>query len=218
VVDGISSARSFLLGAEPEQASIRAARVILEMARRRRERRRWLRILAPALLVPAAAALLFAVRPSLIVRAPGEPGVAGSKGGLVVETYYKRGEQVLPATDGQDFLAGDRLRFAYTCARSGYLLVIGVDDQGRVFPYYPEGSLLGMFTEAGARVLLPGSVELDDHHGWERVYALWSEAQFRDDIVRAAVAAGLAAAGNDVRRVTTLDLPVEQVSMLLRRP
>ncbi|MBN2576350.1 MAG: DUF4384 domain-containing protein [Deltaproteobacteria bacterium] len=218
VLEDIGSARSFLLGADPEQASARAARAIVERARQRRDKRRWLRILAPAFLVPAAAALLFATKPALFLAGQGEHGSTGVKGGLVLETYCKRGEQVLPAVDGQDFLAGDRLRFAYTCARPGYLLVFGVDDQGRIFPYYEEGVLAGVFAEAGARVLLPGSVELDGHRGWERVYALWSETQFRDDVVRAAVAAGLAAAGNDIRRVTTLDLPVEQVSMLLRRP
>lgn len=218
VLEDIGTARSLLLGADAEQASVLAARAILETARQRRDRRRWLRILAPALLVPAAAALLLVVRPGHFAPGRGGPGASVAKGELIVETYFKRGEQVLPAVDGQDFLAGDRLRFAYTCARPGYLMVFGVDDRGQIFPYYENGVLAGVFVDAGARVLLPGSVELDGHQGWERIYALWSEVQLRDDVVRTAVAAGLAAAGNDIRRVTTLDLPVEQVSMLLGRP
>jgi len=206
----IARARSELLGADPETASRRAARNIRQTVRERQRRRRWVQILAPALLVPAAAALLFVVKPML-------PS-PGSKGELVVETYCRRGDKVFLAADGQDFLAGDRLRFAYTTARPGYLMVFGVDDRGRVFPYYEEGALRGIYAEAGARILLPGSVELDDHKGWERVYAVWSEAQLADDAVRTAVARGLSAAGNDIRRLTTLDLPVEQVSMLLGRP
>jgi hypothetical protein len=67
-------------------------------------------------------------------------------------------------------------------------------------------------------VLLPGSVELDGHKGWERVFVVWSDSQFADDVVRAAIAAALAAADSDIRRTTTLDLPVEQMSLLLRRP
>jgi hypothetical protein len=214
----IASARSELLGADPQAASLRAARSILETVRQRRQRRRWLRFLAPAFLIPATAALLFVVKPMLL--SPGHTPAGGitAMGGLVVETYCKRGDKVFLAADGQDFLAGDRLRFAYTSDRPGYLLVFGVDDQGRIFPYYEEGSLRGVQAEAGARILLPGSVELDDHKGWERVYAVLSETQLTDDAVRTAVARGLAAAGNDIRRLTVLDLPVEQVSMLLGRP
>jgi hypothetical protein len=125
---------------------------------------------------------------------------------------------VRPVSDGQDFLEGDRLRFAYTSDRAGYLQVFGVDDQGKIFPYYPETTLEGFHVEAGAKIFLPDSVQLDDHQGWERIYALWSETQLADNVVRRAVVTGLAAVENDIRRVTALDLPVEQVSLLLRRP
>ncbi len=213
VIEDLASSRALLLGADPDEISRRAAEAILATVRTRQHKRRWLQWLAPALLVPAAAALLVLAKPAL------QSGQGdGVKGGLIVETYCKRGNKVFVAQDGQDFLAGDRLRFAYTNGHTGYLLIFAVDDKGEVFPYYQEGSLSGMYAEAGARVLLPGSVELDGHQGWERIFALWSETQLRDDVVRTAITAALSAAGNDIRRVTTLDLPVEQVSMLLRRP
>jgi hypothetical protein len=214
----IASARGFLLGDDPAAASARAARQITALAADRRPSRRWLRFLWPAMLVPAAALVLLAVRPSLLTRGGDGRGAVSVKGGLVIETYCKRGDQVFPASDGQDFLAGDRLRFAYTTARAGYLVLFGVDDRGTVFPYYPEGALIGFHAEGGARVLLPDSVELDAHQGWERIYALWSDAQLGDAAIRSAVAAALAASGNDIRRATVLDLPAEQMSMLLRRP
>ena len=215
----LSTSRAWLLGADPDEISRRAARTIITEARARRQRRRWWRLAVPAFLVPAAAALVLAVSPAFLARPASDPSHGlRSMGGLIVETYCKRGGKVFAATDGQDFLEGDRLRFAYTSDRPGYLSVFGVDDQGRVFPYYEEDSLAGGYVEPGARVLLPGSVELDDHHGWERIYALWSETELRDDAVRAAIAAGFSAAGQDIRRATALDLPVEQVSMLLRRP
>ena len=216
VLDDISAARSLLLGADPAEASARAARNILEVVRQRQSKRRWLRWLAPAFLVPAAAVFLLVARP--ILRGAGDRSRVAVKGELIVETYCKRGDKVFPAAEGGDFLEGDRLRFAYSKERPGYLLVFGVDDQGKVFPYYDEHALLGVRAEAGARMLLPGSVELDNHKGWERVFALWAETQFADDVVRAAVGAALSAADSDIRRMTTLDLPVQQVSMLLRRP
>jgi hypothetical protein len=110
------------------------------------------------------------------------------------------------------------LRFAYTVAKPGFLLVFGMDDRGVLFPYYQEQSLLGVPVEAGSRVLLPGSVELDGHRGWERIFALWSEGALREDLVRRAAASALGAASGDLQRTTTLDLPVEQVSFLLRKP
>jgi hypothetical protein len=211
ILGDIESARSLLLGTDPAETSARAARVILAAVQERRSRRRWLRFLAPALLVPAAAALLLLVRPRI-------EALDQVKGELVVETYVKRGAKVRLAVDGQDFLEGDRLRFAYTSGHAGYLLVFGVEDQGKIFPYYHDAALEGMYVEAGARILLPGSVELDNHRGWERIYAIFSDRQLPDDVVRRAVEAGLAAAGNDIRRLTALDLPVGQVSLLLRRP
>jgi len=210
ILADISDARAFLLGSEPSEAAVRAARIILETARQRRSPRRWLRFLAPVILVPAAAALLLFVRPS----SHGD----GVKGRLIVETYCKRGDSVFDATDGGDYLQGDQLRFAYTQDRPGFLLVFGVDDTGTIFPYYEENRLVGVAAQAGARVFLPGSVELDGHKGWERMYVIWTDSPLADGAVRAAVASALSAAGGDVRRTSALDLPVEQVSLLLRRP
>jgi hypothetical protein len=209
----ISEARALLLGADPAEASARAARVILETARQREtSRRRWLRFLAPVVLVPAAAALLLLAKPSMPSHG------LGIKGGLIVETYCKRADKVFLAADGDDYLEGDRLRFAYTQDRPGFLLVFGVDDKGQVFPYYDEHSLVGVPVQAGARVLLPGSVELDEHKGFERIFLVWSETPLSDAAVRSSVASSLAAANGDVRRTSVLDLPGEQVSLLLRRP
>lgn len=218
VLDDISSARSFLLGPNPAAASARAARNIMEVVQQRRTRQRWIRFLAPIFLVPAAAALLLVVRPALHSHGQGDGAETAIKGGLIVETYCKRGDKVFPAVEGADFLPGDRLRFAYSSDKPGFLLVFGVDDQGRVFPYYEESALTGVKVEVGAHVFLPGSVELDHYKGWERVFALWAGTQFADDVVRAAVGAALSAADSDIRRMTALDLPVQQVSMLLRRP
>jgi hypothetical protein len=98
------------------------------------------------------------------------------------------------------------------------LLVFGVDDIGRVFPYYRDDALAGVSAPAGAEVMLPDSVELDDHHGWERVFALWTPAALGEDVVRAAVAEALAAGRGDIQQAARLPIEAEQVSFLLRRP
>ncbi len=212
VLGNLRESRNLLLGGDPAQASLLAARLILGRARERQDIWRRFRRLVPLILVPAAAALLVLGRPHLAHQA------ISVKGRLIMETYCKRGEQVFLASDGGDYKEGDQLRFAYTQDRAGFLLVFAVDDTGQVFPYYQEGALVGSPVAAGARVLLPGSVELDGHHGWERIFMLWSPDQFVDSAVRGAVASARAASGGDVRRISSLDLPVEQVSLVLRRP
>jgi hypothetical protein len=66
--------------------------------------------------------------------------------------------------------------------------------------------------------MLPESVELDDHHGWERIFAIWTPAPLGEDAIRSAVAAALAGVQGDIRQTSRLPLEAEQVSFLLRRP
>jgi hypothetical protein len=61
-------------------------------------------------------------------------------------------------------------------------------------------------------------VELDNHHGWERVFALWTPSPLAEDVIRTAVVEALAAAQGDIRQAAHLPVDAEQVSFLLRRP
>jgi hypothetical protein len=215
--DQLDDARRELFGGDEIGAARVAARRLMAAAEARRRTmrgarlRRWiigaLGAALPAAL--AAAAFLLWVAPDRSVRAKGE---------LAVDLYCRRGEAVFSAQDGGDFLAGDRLRFAYTTAQAGYLVVFGVDDSGAVFPYYPARDLRGVAVAAGEKVLLPGSIELDAHRGWERAYVVWSRAPFDERALRAKVNESLHAAGGDLRRAGRLPVDAPQVSYLLRRP
>ncbi len=222
----LESARQELLGVDPQAESLAAARVILAQVAERR-RRAWWRLLVPATLTPVAVAAVLLL---LVTRGAPAPdttvsgaerhraGTVRAKGALLVEAFCKRGESVFPVKDGDDFVAGDRLRFAYTKDQAGMLLVFGVDDTGRLFPYYRDDALAGVTAPPGSEVMLPESVELDDHHGWERVFALWTPDALGQDAIRNAVAQALAAVDGDIRQVPRLPVQAEQVSFLLRRP
>jgi len=225
------SARKELLGTEPEAQSLAAARSILAKVAEHRRRRAWWHLVLPLTLTPlAAAATIFLVishgAVSPVPLGTNKPGgyltqrAEGlrSKGGLVFEAFCKRGDSIFPVKDGDDFVAGDRLRFAYTKDQPGILVVFGVDDAGRIFPYYRDDALVGVTAPPGAEVMLAESVELDDHHGWERVFAVWTPAPLDGEVIRSAVAQGLAAVKGDIRQVARLPLEAEQVSFLLRRP
>ena len=222
------AARQELLGSDPEAQSRFAALAILARVAERR-RKTWWRFVMPLAPVAAAAAVLlvmsrgaFSPAPSVSDKISGAAkhvtGAVRSKGALLVEAFCKRGDSVFPVKDGDDFLAGDRLRFAYTKDQSGVLLVFGVDDTGRLFPYYRDDALAGVNAPPGAEVMLPDSVELDDHHGWERVFCLWTPAPLGDEVIRTAVAEALAAVSGDIQQAARLPVEAEQTSFLLRRP
>lgn len=220
VLTELAEARQQLLGDTPIEVSQSAARGIMAMAADRRAARRfrfmfWL----PVGLAPVAIGLLLFALPNRDVStvAMSSAPTARAKGSLALEMHCKRGDTVFPVVEGADFFAGDRLRFTYTKAEPGFLIVFSVDDSGRVFPYYPDGALTGMEASAGSGVMLPGSVELDGHHGFERIFALWSTQTLHDKTVRKAVETALAA-DRDIRHLQRLPLEVEQVSYLLRRP
>lgn len=222
----LDSARQELLGVEPHAQSLVAARAILARVAERR-RKAWWRLVVPLTLTPVAAAamvLLVMSRGTVPLAPPpvhemsGAMGTVRAKGALLVEAFCKRGDSVFPVKDGDDFVAGDRLRFAYTKDQAGVLLVFGVDDTGRLFPYYRDDALAGVIAPPGSEVMLPESVELDDHHGWERVFALWTTDALGQDAIRTAVAQALAAVDGDIRQAARLPVQAEQVSFLLRRP
>lgn len=220
----LDAARSDLFGGDAAGESRRAARRILNTVETRRteRRRRWTVWLPLSLTPVAAAAVLLLAGGSDTFRAGDRELPAAraqrSKGPLLLEVFCKRGDSVFLAEDGGRYLAGDRLRFAYTKDEPGHLVIFGVDDTGHIFPYYDGGSLTSMAASAGAHVMLPGAVELDDHRGFERIFALWTRAPLPASQVEAAVRQGLLQHGGDLRRVDKLQLDAEQVSLFLERP
>ena len=225
MVSDIANGRSELLGADPEGASVRAARTLLRAAGQRvGAPRSWFGRNLPALAAPAAGLFLvgfalFSLRNlDPIPDPPTTRASVRTKGGLDLRAFCKRGDEVFPVAGGEKFLAGDRLRFSYTTADAGYLTIFGVDGDGRVFPYYPEDRLDGLPVAAGVQRTLPGSVELDRYRGRERIFALWSPARLDDPAVRRAVTDALQEAGGDLSRVMRLPLAAHQTSYLLHRP
>lgn len=227
MVRELAAARIELLGSDPQEASLLAARRIeraLVAAHQEKRQRLWRWL--PAGLVPLAALAMLVLGPRLgetPSRISDEAPQSGlgvrAKGGLVLQIIAKRGDEQFALTDGADAKPGDRLRFSYTKPADGYLMVFSVDDAGEVSPYYQDGKLKGMPISAGTR-MLPGSIELDGHQGWERVFALWSWSALDEAAVRVSVTAALRQAGDDVRKLDRLPLSteVDQSTVLLRRP
>jgi hypothetical protein len=112
----------------------------------------------------------------------------------------KSGDVVRPGHDGDRLGAGDRLRFRYDTGGLPYVLIVGVDSDGVVFPYVADGNqshraLAGVDYAADA-------VELDADVRPERMFALYSREPINLEAVKPAARQGLATAGSIQALVT----------------
>lgn len=185
------------------------------------------RFLGFAALVPAlgAAALVLLVRTS-----PTDTGAALDDGTLPADVRVKdsagldvvlrRDGRITRAAPGTTFRAGDELRFVVHAAGRTHALLVGIDAKGTVSVYAPFDGTASLALPAGPNAELPGSIQLDDTPGPERLFLLLSAAPLAVSDLRPSLDA-LAARGPDALRSTDR-LPlgrddVVQVSKLLEK-
>jgi hypothetical protein len=176
-------------------------------ARLSRRRLSWLATAAFSV-VAVAIAMLWLVGDDLVapraLRAS-QPGVRrpviAAKGGPVLHLVARRTaggeERIFGIESGAHLASGDAIRFVVDRPDGLYLLVVSVDGAGQVNVYYPYGGADAGRIEPGARVVLDGSIVLDDAVGPERVWAVVSDRQVTVAELRAqlpAIARGGAAA------------------------
>ncbi|MEA2697088.1 MAG: hypothetical protein QOI66_1359 [Myxococcales bacterium] len=222
----IVAARRELFPQESRADVVAAAQTVISAAAQQRAQRsgRWrrFRLLAGLQLLTglmAAAFIAPKLNPSTQADLSSKAGAAPvelTKGQLVLQAFCTRGDVIFPIDDSAACLRGARLRLAYSVPAAGHLMIFGVDERGQIFPYYGEGSLSSIPVGAEAEGLLPGSIGLDDQHGRERIFALWAAEPI--DATRVKIAVTRAMVGGDVARVSTLNVGVDQTSVLLRRP
>jgi Domain of unknown function (DUF4384) len=199
-----------------------AGRLRTHLARRPEPRRRW-RWMALAFLPLAASGAMAALY--LRPRAPDSPvtaestaatiGVKGAPAWLVVA---RRQGRVFPASSETPLAAGDQLRFVVNPGELPYVMVASIDGAGRPSVYFPFGSVASGRVPTGRRLELPGSLVLDDAPGPERLYALFSRAPLRAEVVTAALREVAAGGVHNIRRAEHLAVPADaQRSFLLEK-
>jgi hypothetical protein len=141
--------------------------------------------------------------------------------GTSVRVLAMRDGQETRLRDGDALAAGEKLEFEYSLTRARYVLLLGVDETGRIRRYFPgadlpvEDSLL----VPTAKSRLP-PIAVDEHTGDQRLYALFADVPIMESVARQAIsqAAGAAwAAGNRLAKMPALDLPVQSFSVWFRR-
>lgn len=124
------------------------------------------------MLVAAAAAVLFVVRP--------EAPALRSKGAMGLSIYVEREGEVVQASSGEVFHPGERLRFEVDLSRSAEIMILGREASGAVYGAFPigEGVLRSRPMQGGADQVLPGAVQLDASVGREVLYLVGCERAF----------------------------------------
>lgn len=155
----------------------------------------------------------------------------GVKGDDAVRAYVRRDAQVLPLDDGGAVHPGDAIRFSVDPSAARYALVVSIDGAQQISVYVPFGGQASeavvppKVEEAGGspygHAWLPGSVELDDTLGDERLWIVLSDVPVDFTAVQPAlrqIAAGGAAAVAAAATARLTDFPGTRVrSMLLHK-
>ena len=164
-------------------------------------------------LAAAAAVCVVAVGGYLYQDVQREHAYTGIKGGLGLKVFVSRAGAVRQLNDGETLAQGDALRFAPAVPADGYLMVVSVEETGKLNVYYPAGGDAAMKVAAGSEPL-PGSVVLDGSAGAERVFVLYSPDPFALPQVRDAAGR---AKGQGVAAMTRLPLDLSQATLSFRK-
>ncbi len=169
-------------------------------------------------LVPASAAAI-AIMIGTWLAWPTAPGVR-TKGTVALSLYLMRDGDIRPARPDEVFAHRDRIQFLVSAGPHRYLLLVSVDDAGRVFNYTPGAALESISITPGERRPLPESVELDESRENERVFALFSDEPLSFTEIRSRVEGALSEVkrrGGTVKELGHLSGPWPQASVLLRK-
>lgn len=133
-------------------------------------------------------AVVAAAVAALVVVAPhaDEPTIRAKGGDVTFRVFRERGGTVEEQVSGAAFAARDRLRFDVKAADASQIMIVGVEESGAVFTYYPEGGEKSdrvRRTDDGALV---GAIELDDYDGREWLHLVRCDRAFaRAELVAA---------------------------------
>jgi hypothetical protein len=128
--------------------------------------RRWpWRRLGFALLLPAAGVAAFLLVPKPPVELDGDkPGVhrkgADSTTAPTLDFFVQTSEGARLVAVNEQVKPGDSIRFRYTSLDKPFVLIVGVDADGHVFPYLTDGDRSARASSVPL-ALAPNSVQLD---------------------------------------------------------
>jgi hypothetical protein len=122
-------------------------------------RRRLLQAVVPVL--AAAATVTIMLRPAAVDETT-------TKGGAIHEAFVQGATGTRSVVDGARVQAGDVVQFTRTATTAGYVGLFSIDGRGTFSRFVPADGPTLVALQAGTRVALPQSVQLDGTPGAER--------------------------------------------------
>lgn len=167
----------------------------------------------------AAAVLVAIVTAPMVMRAPGASTRRKGSAEVVLRIANKdgSGQRLASAQQAEPLSSGDRIRIGYQAGSHSYLVAVSVDRDGIVTPLYDEKGRSVRVGSGDQTQYLPDSLEFTGP-GMERVIVILSDEPLELAKVKRAVEIAYHAAGGDLGRLSTLDVPGEQFHRLVLKP
>lgn len=135
-----------------------------------------------ASLVAIAALLLISLK---INQTPEPSHYIGSKGAYQFGFYVKQSDQNPKlGTNGLNLKENDIIRLFYESPDSKYLMIVSVEESGKINKHFPLNSELSQKIQGGSKQALETSLQLDSYQGKEKFIALFSEIPLEFDQVK----------------------------------
>ncbi|MFH1532563.1 MAG: hypothetical protein ABIK09_17705 [Pseudomonadota bacterium] len=177
---------------------------------------------APGALTHEAEDAAFGARGALREKSTSRPLAAQPAASVDLAVVALYGGQPVPVADGAPLARDTRIRFIYDSPDYDYLMLVSVTGAGEVTVLYPmtEGPSIPIIRGVG--IPLQGAVQLDDHLGPERFFALFSPTPLAFEQVKGAIQeslrGGAPADGADrLRDLRRLPLDCAQATLLIEK-
>ena len=170
------------------------------------------------LALPLAASLLLLARglqtkpgPAALARKP-QDEILGIKGAPLLQVFARHkglgaaSPEVTRVTDGDRLAPGDALRFVLSPTGLPYVLVTSVDGAGQASVYYPYQGEASAEVVGRDTVSVPGSIELDQAPGPERLFVIYSKEPLPAGTAREALARLAAGGASAIRAAQRLPI------------
>jgi hypothetical protein len=117
----------------------------------------------------------------------GQEGLLRPKGYWKLHAAAERNGKTFRVADGSVLETGDRLGFFYTSEKKGHLMILYMEESGRIVRLYPARSAASGRITIGKNVRIPDGAVLSPGSGCEWIVGLFSEKPLSVDLAKKSV-------------------------------
>ena len=98
------------------------------------------------------------------------------KGDTALSLYVRTAAGSVESRKNHAYHPGERIQITYSCGEFNRLILLSIDQEGRISTYYPVDADTSLVVEKGRDIPLPNSIELDSYLGKELYMAVFSKS------------------------------------------